>query len=122
MLAVGDRALLDSVDDGWLAGRVRELAGGMVHINVDANLRQAGQSDHLIVPRNGDLYKARAQTTLTRGQFVRLPLGEDCAPDEEERWFYGKVTTVHPGGELFDVLLDNGENLPQIPTWEVFPA
>ena len=122
MLAVGDRVLLDSADEGWLAGRVSELAGGMVHVDIDANLRHAGQSDRLIVPRNGDLYKARAQTMLTSGQFVRVCVDEDCAPGEEERWFYGKVTTVHPGGELIDVLLDNGESLPQIPTWEVFPA
>ena len=64
LLAVGDRVLLDSADEGWLAGCVSELAGGMVHVDIDANLRQAGQSDRLVVPRNGDLYKARAQTCL----------------------------------------------------------
>ena len=122
LLAVGDRVLLDSADEGWLAGSVGELAGGMVHVDIDANLRHAGQSDRLIVPRNGDLYKARVQALLTSGQFVRVCFDEDCAPGEEERWFYGKVTAVHPGGELIDILLDNGESLPQIPTWEVFPA
>ena len=114
--------LLDCADEGWLAGRVSELRGGMVHVDIDANLRRAGQSNRLVVPRNGDLYKARAPTTLMGGQFVRVCVDEDCAPGAEERWFYGKVTAVHPGGELIDVLLDNGESMPQIPTWEVFPA
>jgi hypothetical protein len=89
---------------------------------MNSNLLVTAESEVVTVPRNGDLYKARQPTTLRTGAGVRLPIDEDVAPGAEERWFYGRVTKVYPGGELVDVELDNGEGCKRIPTWEVFPA
>ena len=31
------------------------------------------------------------------------------------RWYYGRVTFVHPGGELVDVRFDSGEKVVRVP-------
>ena len=59
---------------------------------------------------------------MQKGQCVRVAYEHDDLPPDAMRWQYGKLTKVHPGGELVDIVFDNGEAAEAVPTYDVEPA
>ena len=67
---------------------------------------------------------------MTKGSAVRVAFEEEqthaearSGPHDEAgprmRWYYGRLSRVHRGGELVDVKFDNGETAEQVPLFHV---
>ena len=103
----------------------------VLHIRID------GERGTEIRPRSVGVYEAPGRTTLRVGNLVRSALEGPVAalapaasptarrqahsthPVVRQRWYYGRITRVHRGGEIVDIKFDSGEESLCVPTFDV---